>query len=261
MKINNKLIGIPGNYTHLKRQGKEIFIFMVFISAILMLNFASAQSPSLGTVRQGECVNLVQSCSSCTTNVISTVLYPNSSVAVSTLTMSTTDSIYYNYTFCNTTTLGQYIVNGYGDVDGIDTNWVYDFWVTPNGTITSSSQGLLSIGVLFSIVLLMIFFGWLAFRFIEKDSTFAIGLFFLVMSLILSLYSLFLGYVLSRDYLFTSISSVQEGVFISALLGLTGIMFIGFVFLIIAVIKEALMKRTMQKYGEGYNTKTKTYDY
>lgn len=107
----------------------------------------------------------------------------------------------------------------------------------------------------------MIFFGWLSFKFIENDKTFAIGLFFLVMSLILSLYTLFLGYIFSRDYLFISISNVQEKIFLSGLFGLLGIMFIGFTLLIVAVIKEVLIKRTEKKYGEGYNQKTKTYDY
>ena len=244
-----------------ERQGKEIFLFLIFISAIFMLNFVSGQASTLGVYRQGECINLVQSCSSCTTNVITNVLYPNSSVAMGTVTMSTTDSIYYNYTFCNTTVLGQYIVSGYGDVDGVDTNWVYDFLITPAGTIQTTAQGGLSIGVILSVLAIMIFFGWIGFKFIEKDQTFAFGLFFLVMSLILSLYGLFLGYVLSRDYLVTSVSDVQEKIFISALLALTGIMLIAFVFLFISVIKQFKIRKSEKQYGEGYNQKTKTYDY
>jgi len=39
----------------------------------------------------------------------------------------------YTYEFCDTASLGQYIVNGIGDIDAIPTTWVYDFQVTPSG--------------------------------------------------------------------------------------------------------------------------------
>lgn len=119
--------------TRLERQGATIFILLIVSSIIFISGIASAQTTSLGIFKQGECINLVQSCSNCTTNIITNVLYPNSSIAMGTVTMSTTDSLYYNYTFCNTTALGQYLVNGYGDVDGVNTNWVYDFTVSMNG--------------------------------------------------------------------------------------------------------------------------------
>jgi putative flippase GtrA len=62
-----------------------------------------------------------------------------------------------------------------------------------------------------------------------------IGLFYLIMSLILSVYSLFIGYVLSRDFLISGIVDVQSGIFISVLYGLVAVMFIAFTFLIVKV--------------------------
>jgi hypothetical protein len=249
---------INQNLTSQRMQHATIKALLIFSMAVLMLSLVSAGKESLGVFKQNENVRIVQVCDDATWVNISSISYPNGSVASSGIKMVPSSGEFY-YNFSDTLQLGIYDVRGISD--GCENTFTYYFEITPTGKITSSSQGLLSIGVLASIVLLMIFFGWLSFKFIEKDSTFAIGLFFLVMSLILSLYSLFLGYVLSRDYLFTSVSSVQEKVFLSALFGLTGIMFIGFVFLIVAVIKEALFKRTQQKYGEGYNQKTKTYDY
>jgi len=40
---------------------------------------------------------------------------------------------YYNYTFCNTDQVGEYIVNGHGDDDGETVVWSYNLFVTPSG--------------------------------------------------------------------------------------------------------------------------------
>ena len=39
----------------------------------------------------------------------------------------------YSYNFCNTTELGRYIVNGFGDPSGSIETWAYDFEVTTTG--------------------------------------------------------------------------------------------------------------------------------
>jgi magnesium-transporting ATPase (P-type) len=49
----------------------------------------------------------------------------------------------YNYSFCNSTQNGQYIVNGIGDVDGIQTAFAYDFIVNPLGKTFTSSQAVM----------------------------------------------------------------------------------------------------------------------
>jgi hypothetical protein len=103
---------------------------------ILMVNLASAQMETLGTFKQGECVKLLQTCSDCTYNVITSVLYPNSTQALSQVNMTKT-STEYNYTFCDTKTVGNYIVNGFGDESGTDTIWNYGFEITPSGIIES----------------------------------------------------------------------------------------------------------------------------
>lgn len=134
-------------------------------------------------------------------------------------------------------------------------------FVNPTGIVPSEAQGNLTLGVIISIIALIIFFGFLSFKFIETDETFGIGLFFLVISLILSVYILFLGFVLSRDFLFTSISAVQEKVFTGIMFALVGIMFIAFTFLIIKVVKTLKVQKIDKQYGEGYNSKTKQYEY
>ena len=57
----------------------------------------------------------------------------------------TRDDTYYNYTYCNTQIIGEYLVNGFGNMDGDKAIWVYDFFVSASGDSVSSTQGLLLI--------------------------------------------------------------------------------------------------------------------
>ena len=102
-----------------------------------MISPVSAVIQDLGTFKQNNEVNLIQICGSCTFNNITTVLYPNSSVAISNVAM-TRDGTFYNYSFLNTNTNGIYIVNGFGDLSGVDTAWSYEFEITPSGIIQKS---------------------------------------------------------------------------------------------------------------------------
>ena len=123
---------------------------MFLILGIFFLSFASAQIQSLGVFKIGNDINLIQTCDNCTFNNITSVLYPNSSVAISNVQM-TKDGTFYNYTFSDTNTIGTYIVNGFGDLDGIDTVWNYDFEITSFGTKISNS------GIIYAVLLIIIF--------------------------------------------------------------------------------------------------------
>jgi len=112
-------------------------IILTLILGILLINLTGATVESLGIFKQGECIELPQTCADCTYNNISSVSYPNSSIAISNVRM-TKDDTDYNYSFCLTATTGNYIVRGYGDPEGIKTIWTYDFEVTPSG-ITQNS--------------------------------------------------------------------------------------------------------------------------
>jgi hypothetical protein len=106
--------------------------YLIFL--ILIIPLVSSQVETLGTFAKNTNINLIQVCSNCTYNNISNVISPSGSIIVSNLAM-TKSGTYYNYTL-NTTytqTLGRYIVNGYGNLDGQVTVWSYDYYVTPTG--------------------------------------------------------------------------------------------------------------------------------
>jgi len=110
---------------------KKILISFVF--GIFLLSLATASIANLGTVQQNDCINLIQTCPDCSYNNITSIAYPNRTTnALSIEKEMTKDGTEYNYTFCNTSALGTYLVNGKGDTDGSDT-WNYMFDVTTTG--------------------------------------------------------------------------------------------------------------------------------
>jgi hypothetical protein len=119
-----------GAYNKMKNINK-LLLGMIFLA--MLLPIVSASINSLGTFKSGECINLIQTCSDCSYNNITSILYPNSSQALGQVEM-TKIGTEYNYTFCDTNTLGKYLVNGVGDtIIGLPT-WNYEFEVTPTGS-------------------------------------------------------------------------------------------------------------------------------
>ena len=129
------------------------FLILLIIS-ILFLNIVSATT-TLGVYKQGECVELKQTCASCTYVTFTRVSYPNSTVAARNL-VTDVDSSLFNYTFCNTTALGEYIVEGIGDVDGTDTIFVYDFEITSNGDNYTTSDSITNVALIIFFFLLIL---------------------------------------------------------------------------------------------------------
>lgn len=256
MKINKKTIYNKREYTKIISCIAIIFVFL------LMAPVLSSAVQTLGTFKQKECINLIQICSNCTYNNISSVLYPNSTNALGGEVAMTKNGIEYTYQFCNTSDLGQYIVNGHGDIDGVDTVWAYDFYITPSGFSFSESQGISSFALLISIILISGLFMFVSYKFLDTNKTFPIGLFFLVISLLLSVYALHLGYIYTRDIIYPiSAEGVQFKVYFGVMWGLIAVIFIAMIFLILKVLKEIRERKSLIRYGEGWNPKTKQYEY
>ena len=235
------------------------FISLVIISIILM-SFVIAEVQTLGTFKKGEDVELQQIGAGFTDCHITSVLYPNSTEALG-LAEMTKNGNQYNYTFSNTGTDGKYIVNGYCTDGSGDTVWSYDFDITPSGMLATISQGYLSIGLLIGIILIMFFFSMISFKLMDYEKLYPIALFFLLVSIIIAVYGLYLGVVFSRDYLFSSTAAPQSALFIGILFGLVGMMFISLLLLILAALREIRERKSIQQHGEGWNSQTKQYNY
>lgn len=108
-----------------------IVFFLMMIVPIMADNQIGVVQ-SLPPVKQYDCVILPQSCASCSYNNISSVSFPNSTLALGQVQMIK-DGNSYSYNFCNTSVLGRYIVSGFGDPGGSVETWAYDFEVTTTG--------------------------------------------------------------------------------------------------------------------------------
>lgn len=131
---------------------KKIISILILILLIPMI---SGEVQTLGIFRQNDCIDLKQVGTGFSSCNITTVIYPNSSIALEEVVMTQT-GIEYNYTFCTTSQNGQYIVSGFCH-DGNNSVWAYDFDVNPTGTDLTTSIGIIYfialIGALFVFAL------------------------------------------------------------------------------------------------------------
>lgn len=108
-------------------------LLLTILLGIFLITLVSAIS-SLGTVKQNDCIDLYQSCPSCSYVNLTAVKYPNTTIEVMDLVM-TKIGTEYNYTFCSTDTTGEYFYTVKGDKNGIETSETISFEVTPLGKL------------------------------------------------------------------------------------------------------------------------------
>lgn len=128
------------------KQFSRIAIFIILLSSIYLHGVHGQAQQTLGTFKQSECITLKQTCANCSFVNVTSVLYPNSSQAIGQVAM-TKSVTEYNATFCLTSALGQYTVNGKGDPDGILEIFVYDFYITESGENFDLSQTVTLLGM------------------------------------------------------------------------------------------------------------------
>lgn len=133
-------------------------IFSITFLFLFSLNFSLALD-SLGEFESGQSVRISQVCSDATYINISSVAYPNSSVAVANIAMTSAGDGEYYYDFTSTTDLGRYDVRGVSD--GCEKTFATYF------EISGGDIGLFLIIIGVSLVLLLFAFlfksPWLSF--------------------------------------------------------------------------------------------------
>lgn len=140
---------------------RKLLLSLMLLSWVMILfsSFSSsvtAEIITLGTFKQGNCVNLKQICANCTFVNITSVIYPNSSIASTNISM-TKSGTDYNATFCKTNDFGEYIVNGFGDPNSLNTIFNYNFYINGIGSEINSAQSLLYFILIGGIAVVLIF--------------------------------------------------------------------------------------------------------
>lgn len=127
---------------------------MIILVSIFLITLVSAETQTLGTFEQNSCINLIQTCSNCTYVNISSVLYPNSTQVIGEVAMSKVGTLY-NYSFCNTSIMGSYIISGHGNIDGVDTTWNYNLIIAPAYSLNTATA-IFYVGVVLLLCFLFI---------------------------------------------------------------------------------------------------------
>jgi phosphatidylserine synthase len=148
-----------------------VLIIFLVITFLLSISFVSPLD-SLGIYKQGETVRVVQVCSDATYINISSIAYPNSSVAISNVGMTSAGSgeFYYDFT---TSVSGRYDVRGISD--GCEGTFATYFVVTSTGEDYNESQ----FGIIITWGIMILLFGGLGFSF-SKDKWKLRGFFFVL---------------------------------------------------------------------------------
>lgn len=139
------------------KQYAEGLAFAIVLVSIVMLAFAHSVDATIQTlppVKQRQCVNLPQLELNSTFQNITALQKPDKTLELRGVLMTKSGS-FYNYSFCNTSILGTYVVNGCSDI----TCWAYDFEVNSTGAFTTTFQGIIYVVVLALLVGLFIMFG------------------------------------------------------------------------------------------------------
>jgi hypothetical protein len=238
-------------------------LFKTLIALVLILMImpmVSAQltfEPEKPAELKVSCIDVDKDLCNASTACNITVFYPNMTVFVDDGVMGNQGN-YLNYTTPIINTRGQYsaVVNC---VSGGTSGYTpFDFLVT---SIPGNNQGFVAVGILLSLIALSFLFAYVGFIFSQSDYLFPIALFFILISLVLGVYVMHLGYLYNRDLLVSTMTSgTQFKVYLGIAYGLLGMAFIALTMLIVKTLKEFRERKSIQKYGPNYNTKTGMYN-
>lgn len=201
---------------------------------VIVLNSVSAEVQTLPTTKQGTCISLLQQCGNCTYSNVTNVLI-DSKIAMGQVKM-TRNVPYYNYSFCNTSTIGEYIVNGFSDVDGIITPWAYNFIVTSSGGVDNGNN---SIAI---IIVLVVFAGLFTLIGYSIDSQkWLIKSALYLVALLIMIVTIALGMQLSFS------ANVDKLIFTALVIGITAFgLFIMYIFVIYFINLIRALKNAKQ---------------
>jgi hypothetical protein len=134
--------------------------------------------------------------------------------------------------------------------------------VTQTGQVFSQAQGFTALGILMGALGLAFLLMLVGIRLGENDKYYPIAFMFMVLSIILGVYSLNLGYAFTNDILqYESLTSVAQVIYTSFLWLMVSIVIITMALMLIAFIKELGKMGKTKKFGEGFNPITNSYDF
>ena len=241
-------------------------ILMVLLIGMFFISLASASISDLRSVHINDCIILVQTCSDCTYNNLTSVSYPNrTTYALFGEIAMAKFGTKYNYTFCETSELGEYLVDGHGDLGGTDTIWNYVFTVTPTGFTIDTSESLIYIIILIATFILFLSFLYPAIKLPYSNKTNKDGsITRLSKAKYLKLLSIWFAYgflmwflqtlnAISTSFIqLTYLSNFITNIFTYSQLFSVGITFLILIIVFIEIWKDIILSQTIKRFGKAF---------
>jgi len=167
-------------------------LLIILMMGMMLLTLVSAEQSSLGTMKQNTCFDLYQTCDDCSGVNLTAVKYPDGTTETMNLIMTKTNQNF-NYSFCNTSSIGDYTYTVAGDKGGVYSTEVIGFKVSPSGFLGTLG---------FYILVLFLSAGVIILGFSKDDPILVIlgslGLYFV------GIYILFYGIDGMKDQIYTN---------------------------------------------------------
>lgn len=166
-------------------------LLMCLVLGIFLFSFANALEDQITGI-QNECINISQTCSSCSYVNISSISNKDNSNLVLNQPMTSIGNGEWRYEFCDTSTIGDYDIKGQGDKNGVDTTFATRLKITPGGFVGTLG---------FYFVFVVLAFGVMILGFGIKDGwTVVFGAF---LTVFLGLFIIFYGIDGMKDTVYT----------------------------------------------------------
>lgn len=176
---------------------------IVLLVSLFLIPFASSLVDTVQSVKQGSCITFAHIDDESTSENITYVQNPDTTIVAVDKPMTRTGT-FYNYTYCGTGKNGMYIVYGVGNPATPARNpvaWSYEFYVTPSGSL-----GLLGLSiVVITIIYFIAFFG-----FFGKNIW--VAMFGGMAMILLGLYTLNNGIDIYRSFITEAFSFITMGI-------------------------------------------------
>ena len=140
------------NYNIKQNKMGKYFLTVFLMLIVINISFISSLD-SLGSFKRENCIELKQTCSSCTW-VSLTVSDPDGIRMINDESMTDLGAGTWGRDFCNTTKLGRYDVTGDGDIDNADKTFAYYFEVTPTGFLDTLGFYIVMLAILVLVTVL-----------------------------------------------------------------------------------------------------------
>lgn len=175
---------------------KKIFLFVI-LTLFIFNSVYAYQEAQPQAWKQGECKDFIQTSYQCSYVILDSITNPDKTINYTNTNM-TKNGATFNYTYCANYGLGSGSFNTV--CPDYNVSSPVSFEVTPSGSVQTTAEGLGSMIFIVLLISLMILFGYLGYRFLNSDTLWTLGIFFIVLSLLFLVYNVWLVYEFKLNY-------------------------------------------------------------